>query len=133
VWSVGDGRVSRAGYNSGFGRVVEVSHPNGWVSQYAHLSKINVHMGQHVRQKQTVGLVGMTGLATGPHLHYGLRKNGHYVNSLAQHFERATALSGPALAAFRDEAQRLAGALSKIRIAQGRTSSAGGATSEDAG
>jgi murein DD-endopeptidase MepM/ murein hydrolase activator NlpD len=118
VWSVGDGRVVRAAYNSGFGRVVEVSHPNGWVSQYAHLSKINVHKGQHVRQKEVVGLVGMTGLATGPHLHYGLKKNGVYVNSLAQHFDRASGLTGTALATFQKQAQQWVLDLRKIRVAE---------------
>lgn len=118
VWSVGDGRVTRAGYNSGFGKVVEVSHPNGWLSQYAHLSRINVRLGQHVRQKETVGLVGMTGMSTGPHLHYGLKKNGHYVNSLAQRFGRAPGLSGTALVAFKAQAQALLSDLDKVRVAE---------------
>lgn len=116
-WSVGEGKVVRAGWHGGYGRLVEVAHPNGWVSQYAHLSHINVHAGQKVRQKQVVGLVGMTGLATGPHLHYGLRHHGHYVNSLAQHFERAKALSGPALATFRGDVGRYMGELDKLRFA----------------
>ena len=116
-WSVGDGKVVRAGWHGGYGRLVEVSHANGWVSQYAHLSHINVHVGQKVRQKQVVGLIGMTGLATGPHLHYGLRHNGHYVNSLAQHFERAKALSGPALTAFRSDVVRYMGELDKLQFA----------------
>lgn len=118
VWSVGDGRVITAGIHSGFGKLVEVSHPNGWISQYAHLSRINVHVGQHVRQKDIVGLVGMTGLATGPHLHYGLKKNGHYVNSLLQKFERAKSLDGADLAAFNTQVAKLIDDLSKLRVAQ---------------
>ena len=118
VWSVGDGRVSTAGWHGGFGRLVEVTHPNGWVSQYAHLSRINVHVGQHVQQKDIVGLVGQTGLATGPHLHYGLKKNGAYVNSLAQKFERSPSLTGSDLLAFNKRVTRLRQDLNRMQIAQ---------------
>lgn len=116
-WSVGDGKVIRAGWHGGYGRLVEVAHANGWVSQYAHLSHINVRVGQKVRQKQVVGLVGMTGLATGPHLHYGLKHKGAFVNSLAQHFERARALTGEPLAAFRQDVVRYMGELDKLQVA----------------
>jgi murein DD-endopeptidase MepM/ murein hydrolase activator NlpD len=118
VWSVGEGRVITAGWHGGYGRLVEVSHPNGWVSQYAHLSKIMVRPGQHVHQKDIVGLVGQTGLATGPHLHYGLKKNGLFVNSLAQKFERAKSLSGAELEGYKVQVHRLLDDLSKVRVAQ---------------
>ncbi|HET6344377.1 MAG TPA: M23 family metallopeptidase, partial [Myxococcota bacterium] len=118
VWSVGDGRVVTAGWHSGFGKLVEVQHPNGWLSQYAHLSKINVKVGQRIQQKDVVGLVGQTGLATGPHLHYGLKKNGAYVNSLAQKFERAKPLVGPELTEFSAHVAKLLGDLNKVRVAQ---------------
>ena len=118
VWSVGDGRVIKAGWHGGFGRLVEVSHANGWVSQYAHLSRINVRVGQRLRQKQIVGLVGQTGLATGPHLHYGLKKNGHYVNSLAQKFERSAPLVGPQLRTFSEHVAKRMDDLNKMRLAQ---------------
>lgn len=124
TWSVGDGTVARASRSPGFGNVVEVRHPNGWLSQYAHLSKILVHKGQRVRQKDTVGLVGMTGLATGPHLHYGLKKNGHYVNSLAQHFDRAAGLTGEDLETFKQRAQQLTMDLGKLRVADRQTAAA---------
>ena len=118
VWSVGDGRVITAGWHGGFGRLVEVAHPNGWVSQYAHLSRINVRVGQRLQQKDVVGLVGMTGLSTGPHLHYGLKKNGHYVNSLAQKFERSPSLGGDELAAFSLQVGKLMQDLNKLRVAE---------------
>ncbi|RYF08473.1 MAG: M23 family metallopeptidase, partial [Deltaproteobacteria bacterium] len=118
VWAVGDGRVVRAGWHGGYGRLVEVAHPNGWVSQYAHLSKIMVRPGQHVHQKDVVGLVGMTGLATGPHLHYGLKKNGHYVNSLAQKFERAKSLTGSELEGYQADVHKLLEGLQRVRVAQ---------------
>ena len=118
VWTVGDGRVIKAGWHGGFGRLVEVSHANGWVSQYAHLSRIDVKVGQRVHQKQLVGLVGQTGLATGPHLHYGLKKNGRYVNSLAQKFERSSPLAGEQLQAFEEQVNKRLDDLNKMRLAQ---------------
>jgi murein DD-endopeptidase MepM/ murein hydrolase activator NlpD len=78
VRSVGDGVVEFAGVQNGFGNVVKVKHQNQTSTVYAHLSKINVRLGQAVSQGQNVGLVGMTGWATGPHLHFEYRVNGVY-------------------------------------------------------
>ena len=78
VRSVGDGVVEFAGVQNGFGNVVKVKHQNQTSTVYAHLSHINVRMGQAVSQGQNVGLVGMTGWATGPHLHFEYRVNGVY-------------------------------------------------------
>lgn len=76
VRSVGQGIVDVAGSQGGFGNVVMVKHANGHTTVYAHLSRINVKRGQSVMQGQTVGLVGSTGWATGPHLHFEFRVNG---------------------------------------------------------
>ena len=118
VWAVGDGRVTLAGWGRGYGKLVEVSHPNGWLSQYAHLSKILVRPGQRVRQRDVVGLVGQTGMATGPHLHYGLKKNGHYVNALKQRFERSEPLTGRDLEVFQPQVGRWLEGLGRMRVAQ---------------
>ncbi|HSV55239.1 MAG TPA: M23 family metallopeptidase [Burkholderiaceae bacterium] len=82
VRSVGDGVVDFAGAQNGFGNVVYVKHRNGHVTVYAHLSKINVNRGQGVSQGQNVGLVGATGWATGPHLHFEFRVNGAHQDPL---------------------------------------------------
>ena len=74
--TVGDGVVSFAGVQGGFGNVVFIKHRNGHETVYAHLSRINVHVGQSLKQGETVGLVGATGWATGPHLHFEFRVNG---------------------------------------------------------
>jgi murein DD-endopeptidase MepM/ murein hydrolase activator NlpD len=74
--AVGDGVVTFAGVQNGFGNVVFIKHRNNNETVYAHLSKINVQRGQSVTQSQTIGLVGMTGWATGPHLHFEFRVNG---------------------------------------------------------
>ena len=74
--TVGDGVVSFAGVQGGYGNVVFIKHRNGHETVYAHLSKINVRAGQSVAQGSTIGLVGATGWATGPHLHFEFRVNG---------------------------------------------------------
>lgn len=76
VRTVGDGVVEFAGVQNGFGNVVFVKHNKGDVTVYAHLSRILVRKGQSVNQGQHVGLVGATGWATGPHLHFEFRVNG---------------------------------------------------------
>ena len=76
VRTVGDGIVEFAGVQNGFGNVVIVQHKNQHETVYAHLSKINVQRGQAVTQGQNIGLVGATGWATGPHLHFEFRING---------------------------------------------------------
>jgi murein DD-endopeptidase MepM/ murein hydrolase activator NlpD len=78
VRSVGDGVVEFAGVQNGFGNVVKIKHQNQTSTVYAHLSRINVRLGQSVAQGQNVGLVGMTGWATGPHLHFEYRVDGVY-------------------------------------------------------
>ena len=82
IWAVADGKViyrSRAG---GFGNLVKIRHDNGYVSYYAHLSRFarGMKVGGSVRQKQVIGYVGSTGLATGPHVCFRVAKDGRYVN-----------------------------------------------------
>ena len=74
------GRVAHAGWKGGYGKLVEIAHPNGYRTRYAHLSRIKVRKNDWVDQSDIVGLVGATGLATGPHLHYELIKNGRHVD-----------------------------------------------------
>ena len=83
VRSVGDGVVEFAGVQNGFGNVVKIKHQGQTSTVYAHLSRINVRMGQTVSQGQNVGLVGMTGWTTGPHLHFEYRINGVYQDPLS--------------------------------------------------
>jgi murein DD-endopeptidase MepM/ murein hydrolase activator NlpD len=82
VRSVGQGIVDVAGSQGGFGNVVMVKHANGHTTVYAHLSRIHVKRGQSVMQGQTLGLVGATGWATGPHLHFEFRVNGQHKDPL---------------------------------------------------
>jgi len=87
--TVGDGTVAFAGVQSGYGNVVFIKHRNNTETVYAHLSKIMVQRGQGVDQGQTIGLVGATGWATGPHLHFEVRVDGvqHDPMAMAQKSE----------------------------------------------
>ena len=87
VVAVGSGVVTFAGWTGGGGRTVKVRHASGYESEYLHLSAIaeGVRTGVRVGQGELVGRVGATGLATGPHLHYGLRRDGSYVNPVREH------------------------------------------------
>jgi murein DD-endopeptidase MepM/ murein hydrolase activator NlpD len=82
VIAVADGVVVEAGMNGGAGRMVHLRHVNGFETEYLHLSTITVRAGAHVRQGDMIGRVGMSGLATGPHLDYRLKKNGAFINPL---------------------------------------------------
>ena len=74
--TVGDGVVTFSGVQNGYGNVVFVKHRGNTETVYAHLSKLLVRRGDTVSQGQTIGLVGATGWATGPHLHFEVRANG---------------------------------------------------------
>jgi murein DD-endopeptidase MepM/ murein hydrolase activator NlpD len=78
VRAAGDGRVSYAGVKGGFGNVVEIEHTRSIVTVYGHLSRFakGIHVGAHVAQGSVIAFVGMTGLATGPHLHYEFKVGG---------------------------------------------------------
>jgi murein DD-endopeptidase MepM/ murein hydrolase activator NlpD len=82
VRAAGDGRVQFAGQKNGYGNVLEIAHARGVVTVYGHLSRFGkgVHVGSKVTQGEVVAYVGMTGLATGPHLHYEYRVNGVHKN-----------------------------------------------------
>ena len=82
VWAVGDGAVTQAGWSGGCGLSVQIRHGNGFETVYCHLSKVNVAAGTRVRQQQVIGKVGSTGMSTGPHLHYAVRRGGSFVNPL---------------------------------------------------
>jgi murein DD-endopeptidase MepM/ murein hydrolase activator NlpD len=85
VTAVAPGVVTMAGWTNGGGRTVKLRHPNGYETEYLHLSAITTRAGNRVGQGDLIGRVGATGLATGPHLHYGLKKNGRYVNPVIEH------------------------------------------------
>ncbi len=76
------GIVVKAGWNGGYGRMVEVDHGNGFATRYGHLSKINVTVGKRLNAGDVVGKTGSSGRSTGPHLHYEIRHNGEAIDPL---------------------------------------------------
>ncbi len=80
VRASGNGIVSFAGYRSGFGNVVEITHLGGFVTRYAHLSAIRTPAGYKVKRAQVIGTVGSTGRSTGPHCHFEVEQNGKHLN-----------------------------------------------------
>jgi murein DD-endopeptidase MepM/ murein hydrolase activator NlpD len=98
VVAVANGKVLSAGWSNGYGNLIQLKHNGGLVTGYGHLSKIypSVRRGATVHQGQIIGLVGMTGLATGPHLHYMMSRNGTPINPLSVKAEPPVPIS-PAL------------------------------------
>ncbi len=102
VSAIADGVVTAAHWRGGYGKMVEIKHSGGLVSRYGHLSRYGpgIKVGKFVRQGATIGYVGATGLATGPHLHFEIRQNGKPVNPLKIIPPRAEPVSAKYLADF---------------------------------
>lgn len=125
VFAAADGSVSYAAPRGGYGNLVEVTHPNGYATRYAHLSSIAGGVRAHVavRQGDLLGYVGATGLATGPHLHYEVRRKGRPVDPMVF---QPTATSSDDVGfepAWRSERRALAHLLSRApsMVSTGRT------------
>lgn len=80
IYAAAKGRVSFVGQKAGYGNVIEVSHDNGLVTRYAHMSAFRSRVGQQVAPGDVIGAIGSTGRSTGPHLHFEVRINGRAVN-----------------------------------------------------
>ena len=103
VHAAGDGRISFAGQRGGYGNAVIVAHGNNVSTLYGHMSRFarHVRVGTHVQQGDVIGYVGMTGLATGPHLHYEYLVNGVHKNPQTVQLPGAEPLHAEALQKFR--------------------------------
>lgn len=82
VYATGSGIVTRKGYNSGYGNFIEIEHAGGFRSFYAHLSKTLVDVGDSVRMGKHIACVGNSGITTGYHLHYEIRKGNRFLNPI---------------------------------------------------
>ena len=83
IVAAADGVVTAAGWNGGYGNMVDIDHGSGVVTRYGHASAVAVTVGQQVRRGQVIAYVGSTGRSTGPHLHYEVRVGGQPVNPAA--------------------------------------------------
>ncbi len=120
VIAVADGVVVSAGLSGGAGRMVHLRHANGFETEYLHLSAIAVKAGARVRQGELVGRVGSSGLATGAHLDYRLKKNGAFINPITAHRAMPPAEPIPTLqmAAFEAARDRAVAALATPALAR---------------
>ncbi len=117
IFAAGDARVKFAGWQNGYGRTVVLDHGNGITTLYAHMSRLGGYrVGQRVRQGTTIGFVGASGLATGPHLHYEFRVNNVHRNPLTVTMPKPEPISGPAMAEFR---RATAPALAQLKRIEG--------------
>lgn len=87
IYATGNGKVIQANSkSSGYGKIVKIDHGYNYVTFYAHMSKMNVKIGQKVKRGDVIGYVGNTGLSNGPHCHYEVRKNGNPVNPVNYYY-----------------------------------------------
>lgn len=80
IYAAQDGKVIFSGINGNYGNLVKIEHKFGYVTYYAHCSKLLVKEGENVKRGQKIALVGSTGRSTGPHVHFEIRKNGNLLN-----------------------------------------------------
>lgn len=86
VYATGNGVVTKAGWQSGYGKIIKIDHGYGYETWYAHLNDMDVRVGQKVVRGQVIGEVGNTGKSTGPHLHYEVHVKGRVVNPVNYYF-----------------------------------------------
>jgi murein DD-endopeptidase MepM/ murein hydrolase activator NlpD len=110
VRATGDGTVSVAEWRGGYGNLVEIQHANGYTTRYGHLSRFpsGLHREAFVRQGEVIGYVGATGLATGPHLHYEVRRRGRPIDPEIAAAEAGISAELPFSAEWSAERQQLA-------------------------
>ena len=115
IFAAGNGTVLTSGWHSGYGRRVEIQHANGYVTAYNHMSGFARGMteGLRIRQGQLVGYLGSSGLSTGPHLHYEVMVNGHFVDPMRVKLARTREIEGKLLADFKRERDRIDGLMAK--------------------
>ncbi len=109
IFAAGNGTIAEVGWDSGYGRRIEIQHANGYMTTYNHLSGFarGIKEGVHVKQGQVIGYLGETGLATGPHLHYEVLVNGHFVDPMRVKLARTREFDGKMLADFKRERDRI--------------------------
>lgn len=117
VKSAGDGKIIFKGRKGGYGRVVIIQHGARYSTLYGHLNSFNrkLRVGSRVKQGQTIGYVGMSGLATGPHLHYEFRVNGVHRNPLTVKLPAAEPLPKKYMADFNSQSEPLMSQLDLYR------------------
>jgi len=117
IMASGDATVLSAGWAGGYGNMVVLRHNGSYATAYGHMSRIarGIKPGVYVRQGEVIGYVGMTGLATGPHLHYEVRVDSKAINPLGVRLAATQKLEGGALADFRVQEVAIAKRVAALR------------------
>ncbi len=117
VRATGDGTISFAEYNGGCGNEIKIKHSEDYTTRYCHLDKYHqrARVGRKVKQGQTIGYVGSTGLATGPHLHYEFHVNGRHTDPLKVKFPNATPIGNSERIQFNEVAYDIANQLNNYK------------------
>ena len=117
IMAAGTGHIEYVGTNGGAGKYIRIKHLNGYKTSYSHLSSYASGMQKNVRVKQgqTIGYVGSTGLSTGPHLHYEVIFNGEKINPMKMKLPSGKKLKGTSLNNFLAEKDRINNEISKIK------------------
>lgn len=118
VWAAASGRIVARGWHGGAGNAVIIKHDNGLQTVYMHLSQFRKgqKVGERVKSKTVIGYVGATGLATGPHLHFGVKQNGRYIDPMQLKMARGPGVARRHRQRFLNEAGRLVERLAGIAL-----------------
>jgi murein DD-endopeptidase MepM/ murein hydrolase activator NlpD len=114
ILAAADGKVIFSGWMGGYGNVIKIKHSDGYVTLYAHQSRRKAKVGQRVKKGQVIGFVGSTGRSTGPHLHFGLYKNGRPINPMRMVKFSSKGLVGKGKRAFLRRKRRYTKIINKI-------------------
>jgi hypothetical protein len=121
ISSIGDGVVTFKGWKGGYGNLVEIRHKNNFRTRYGHLSKFakGLYKGKRVKMGELIGYVGVTGLSTGPHLHFELHRNGVPINPLRVNIPRAPSVKETYLAHFEQQRDSLLSIIEALSNSRG--------------
>lgn len=114
ILAAADGTVIFSGIKGGYGKVVKIQHKDGYVTLYAHQSRIKAKKGKYVKSGEIIGYVGSTGRSTGPHLHFGLYKNGRAINPMRMVKFSKEGLTGKGRRAFLTRQKKYTKIINKI-------------------
>ena len=123
IWASASGVIAFRGPAGGAGNLVVLKHDGGLETQYMHMSKFagGQQVGQRVSAKTVIGFVGTTGLSTGPHLHFGVKKDGAYIDPSKLVPVKGKGISSKVLPVFREEAARLQALMDDVKIGKPTT------------
>ena len=114
ILAVAKGKVIFAGWKGGYGKVTKIKHDDGYVSLYAHQSRLKAKKGAFVSKGDIIGFVGSTGRSTGPHLHFGIYKNGRAINPMRVVKFKTEGLWGSGKRAFLNRKESYKGIIAQI-------------------